>query len=155
MVTAIKGNATSTFGGITDAPAFAARNSSDQSISTAVLTKVAFDTEYFDTNSCFDTTNYRFTPDVAGYYQINTTLRHTGTMSLQIVALRKNGTDNYYLNQTRDTVNNHPQGSILIYMNGTTDYIEIYGRSDGSSLAFGFASDGNCCLVSGYLARAV
>jgi hypothetical protein len=41
-------------------------------ITSNTFTKVQINTEEFDTNSNFDsTTNYRFTPTVAGYYQVN------------------------------------------------------------------------------------
>ena len=37
-----------------------------------VFTKVPFNTKVFDIENCFDAaTNFRFTPNVAGYYQIN------------------------------------------------------------------------------------
>ena len=48
-------------------PAFLARVNSDTSVSDNVLTKVEFDTEEFDTDSCYDnTTNYRFTVPAGG-----------------------------------------------------------------------------------------
>ena len=162
LPTYIKGNDTSTFGGnvdvpqiITDAPVCFIRNSANQAISTATQTKVAFDTVIFDPTSAFNTTTYRFQPAVAGYYQINSTVRHytTGSMSLQILALWKNGTDAYYLNQARDTSNSHTQGSSIIYLNGSTDYVEIYGRSDGTSLYLGYSGSDNCCYFSAALIR--
>ena len=69
---------TGTFSGVVTAgagsigmgPAFAARPSSGQSAPSAdTFTKVAFGTETFDTDSKF--ASDRFTPTVAGYYQIN------------------------------------------------------------------------------------
>jgi hypothetical protein len=51
-------------------PAFSAYQSSGQVIGASVATKIQFQTEVFDTAAAFDsTTNYRFTPLVAGYYQ--------------------------------------------------------------------------------------
>ena len=53
------------------APAFKAKLSSQQSAPSAyTFTKLQFANEVFDTNSCFDTTNHRFTPNVGGYYMI-------------------------------------------------------------------------------------
>ena len=56
-------------------PAFSAymtNGSAGISTGAATFTKIILDTEEFDTASCFDSsTNYRFTPTVAGYYQIN------------------------------------------------------------------------------------
>ena len=51
---------------------FAYGTTNAQSISTGTPTKIILNAEVFDTNNCFDsTTNYRFTPNVAGYYQIS------------------------------------------------------------------------------------
>ena len=50
-------------------PAFEARLSSDQTISDDTLTKINLNEEVFDTDSAYDnSTNYRFTPQVAGKY---------------------------------------------------------------------------------------
>ena len=51
-------------------PAFRANLSSDQSISADTATKVAFATEALDTDGKYDTSNYRFTPTIAGKYLI-------------------------------------------------------------------------------------
>jgi len=69
------------------APAFVAYYNTGGSgtlITTNTWTKVPFNTEVYDTANCFDTTNYRFTPSVAGYYQINATAylyANSGSMS--------------------------------------------------------------------------
>lgn len=50
-------------------PAFSAYQSSAQTLSSGTITKIEFQTEEFDTDNCFDNAiNYRFTPNVAGYY---------------------------------------------------------------------------------------
>jgi len=50
-------------------PAFEAYLGSTQTVTDNTNTKVAIDTEFFDTDSCYDaTTNYRFTPTTAGKY---------------------------------------------------------------------------------------
>ena len=168
MVTAIKGNATSTFGGdidvtgnvITDAPAFSAYQSSGQSISNATATKIIFDTEEFDTNSNYDNaTNYRFTPTVAGYYQFTTAARlPVGTGSGESwLTFYKNGSSAKRVMNYQALTNTGvfmQQGSALIYMNGSTDYVEVYiQHSVGSSQTLWAASMG--CYFQGFLARAV
>ena len=56
---------------VTNAPAFEAKLSSNQSFSDNTSTKVTFDTEEFDEGGCYDhSTNYRFTPNVAGKYHV-------------------------------------------------------------------------------------
>ena len=108
-------------------PAFSAYQSSAQTISNSTWTKLQFQTEEWDTANCFDsTTNYRFTPNVAGYYQVNMALSYgPGTNSEFVTALYKNGSTYKYfwdLTTTWYLVN----GSVTVYLNGTTDYIELY-----------------------------
>jgi len=51
------------------------RGSSVQSIANNTLTIVQFNAELYDSGSCFDTGTYKFTPNVAGKYLINATVR--------------------------------------------------------------------------------
>ena len=51
-------------------PSFFAYMSAHQSVSDNVLTKVAFNTTLFATSGTYDTSNYRFTPAVAGNYHL-------------------------------------------------------------------------------------
>ncbi len=113
-------------------PAFSAYANTNQSVTSAVLTKVQINTKIFDTNTCFNnTTNYRFTPNIAGYYQVNGGIGANTTATLIQVAIYKNGTS---VAQT-----NLPTGnasvciSTLVYLNGSTDYIELYGALTGTS----------------------
>mgnify|MGYP003348389678 CR=1 FL=1 len=53
-------------------PAFSAVPNQNQSVTSGSEVKVSLQTKLFDTANAFDnTTNYRFQPTVAGYYQIN------------------------------------------------------------------------------------
>jgi hypothetical protein len=123
----------STFAGT--GPAFSAYMSATQSITSTVYTKVQFNTEDFDTASCYDTSTYRFTPNVAGYYQINYSMYGTGTSLTQTnMAIYKNGSF------VKGSVFFVPSGTqiggftaAIIYCNGTTDYIEAYGFITGTS----------------------
>ena len=56
-------------------PAFRAIGITGQNPSFGVNTKVVVDSAVFDTASCYDTSNYRFMPNVAGYYKVNGVLR--------------------------------------------------------------------------------
>ena len=50
-------------------PSFSAYQSSAQTLSTNTWTKAQYNVEEWDTANCYDNaTNYRFTPNVAGYY---------------------------------------------------------------------------------------
>ena len=119
-------------------PAFSAYIGSDQSISGSTWTKANFNTELFDTDNCFDTSTNRFTPNVAGYYQVNhlISIGGGGYYSIAYSALYKNGvrqTESTLILQTgiRDT--SSYGYSTLIEMNGTTDYLEVYGYTNLSA----------------------
>ena len=123
---------------VTGGPAFSAYLSSTQSITTATTTKIAFDTKIFDTNNCFNTSTSRFTPNVPGYYQINLNVQGSSSSysSMQIYQIYKSNnpyvkSDWRYQSATIDTGSGDV--SSLIYMNGTTDYIEAYAYIVASS----------------------
>ena len=140
--------------GLITGPAFFAYRTSTQSVTAGTTTKVQLNGELFDTHGCFDsTTNYRFTPTVAGYYQFNATLGIFGNNGSQSnVVLRKNGSD--YSNTlqvvgagTAARITN----STLAYMNGTTDYMEMFGV--GASGTVEFIGGADSTQFSGVLVR--
>ena len=118
-------------------PAFNAYMNATQSLSLATLTKVAFNTERFDTNSCFDTSTYRFTPTVAGYYQINAFayVDWSGSQfSSAELHIYKNGVSNTRASWAGVAFYGTMSPIVdLVYMNGTTDYIEMYASITGGS----------------------
>lgn len=118
-----------------DGPAFSVSKNANQSISGSTWTKISFQTEEFDTNNNFDnTTNYRFTPTVAGYYQVSG-CAWMGGQPQQRVTVWKNGT--YYrtghVTANGGGYNNSSFVSCLVYLNGSTDYIELYAYQAGGA----------------------
>ena len=136
-------------------PAFNVYNTISQSVSSGVWTAVTFGAELYDTNNCF--TANKFTPTVAGYYQFNGSMRYSGTaLGYVIVAFYKNGVAFSYGTAVASTTNqagNTIVGSELIYCNGTTDYVQLYGYITGTSPVFDYANDTANCRFSGFLAR--
>jgi hypothetical protein len=117
-------------------PAFSAYQNATQSISSNVETKIQFNVEDFDTNSNYDpTTNYRFTPNVAGYYQINLTVSCQSFSGATQPSIWKNGAVWMYgtYPNTSSAVPNWTGVSGLVYCNGSTDYIEAYFFSTAAS----------------------
>ena len=120
-------------------PAFSAYTSANQTgISNSTWTKVTLNAKEFDTNNNFDsTTNYRFTPTVAGYYEINATISFNATVTNPTfcrVGIYKNGSlykAAYIAGSTLDRIITGT--STLIYFNGSTDYVELYGFVLGSN----------------------
>lgn len=124
----------------TPSVAFSAYLSADQTgVASGVRTKVAFNTIRYDTNTWFDTTNNRYTPQVAGYYQINANVRITASSSTQIVEtflleFYKNGV---MYSRALQISGGTPvmffvggvAGGAVIDLNGSTDYVEVFVSS--------------------------
>jgi hypothetical protein len=132
------------------APAFYATVSSDTALSAAAYTVAPLDTEEFDTHSFFNTSTYRFTPTIAGYYQFGITFGTTSSQT-HLLQIRKNGsgsgvTLHYDFGSTRFTSN----AATLISLNGSTDYVEFIVRTENSSTLR--ASD---TRAYGYLVRTI
>jgi hypothetical protein len=114
----------------TAAPAFSAYASGTQTLTNNTSTKISINVEIFDTNNNFDSsTNYRFTPTVAGYYQINGAVLITvGVAGIVSASVYKNGSlANLGCSGMTDGGNAYGTVSVLIYLNGSTDYVELYG----------------------------
>ena len=132
--------------GATAAPAFSAYASATQSVANNTNTKIVFDTEVFDTNSNFSSN--RFTPTVAGYYQISSGLFLPGSATGGAVfSLYKNGGEyaQFYRLNMSASLNIMGSGSILILLNGSSDYVEMYvSQNSGSTLNVGSGSQSGC-----------
>jgi hypothetical protein len=107
-------------------PAFSAYATSGQSLSAATNSKVLFDTEEYDTNNNFASS--RFTPTVAGYYQLNACVRPNASNGEAQALIYKNGSSYKFGNNI--SVSSGTQNGALIstlaYANGSTDYFEVY-----------------------------
>jgi hypothetical protein len=102
-------------------PAFYAGQTSSQTISGATFTKINLQTEIFDTNNNFASS--RFTPTVAGYYQIGGGVYFNTVGSTTFCVFFKNGS--LVTRGTQGALNNST-GATLVYLNGSTDYMELY-----------------------------
>jgi hypothetical protein len=136
-------------------PAFSAFRSTSQSISAGTFVKVQFDSELFDTASAYDnTTNYRFTPQVAGYYQINANVNFASSSGQSITSIYKNGSrgvggeGQFIMTMSGGT---GVPCSNLVFMNGSTDYLEIFAYSSTSNT---LNTGTNSTWFSGSLVRA-
>ena len=129
-------------GTFTARPAFFATLSTSQTgLSDNTDVKAQLDTEVLDTDSCYDnSTNYRFTPTVAGEYLIFGALRIASasvtTLNGAIIGIFKNGS--LYAQSHLQFSNNYGYRnsqyvSSIINFNGSTDYVELYGRADVTS----------------------
>ena len=121
-------------------PAFEAYLNANQSVSDATATKVAFNVEHFDTNSAYDnSSNYRFTPQTSGKYFVYANVScYAGNSNLAKAKafIYKNGSAvkviqfNFTSNYARQM---HTMISSVIDLNGSSDYVEIFGLVDTNS----------------------
>jgi hypothetical protein len=119
-------------------PAFYAYLSSSQSISANTATKASIDTELFDSNNNYDnSSNYRYTPTVAGKYyvfaQLDLASNSASTYKEGWVQIRKNGSS--VAQSVMDMRNGYGFESfvnvnIVVDMNGSSDYLEVWGLMD-------------------------
>lgn len=136
-------------------PFFSAYLSANQALTTNVYTIVVLNAELVDGANAFNTTNGRFQPSIAGWYQVSACLTITttsGAASNVQLALYKNGSAYKRLAYRDDTSANINSiglvGSTLVYMNGSTDYLEMAGFCGVASRAEGGA---NATHMSGFL----
>jgi len=110
-------------------PSFSARISSDQTVSASTFTKMQCATEDFDTDSKYDaSSNFRFTPTVAGYYQFNLGMRGSSSTT-NIIALYKN--DVLF---KRHVVEGHKFATLsVICVSDADDYFEAFGFTTGTT----------------------
>lgn len=117
------------------------------SVAANTWTKQLFNSEEFDSSNCFASS--RFTPNVAGYYLFNAqAVWAQATSGQAIMSIWKNGTDGRRGSSMplNSTISVYTNVSSLIYMNGTTDYVEVYVQQtsggainiNGGNSAYGY-----------------
>jgi hypothetical protein len=133
-------------------PAFNAKPSTTQSLPNATYTKVTLGTEVFDTNNNFASST--FTPTVAGYYIITGSVLVQSAASAVTALIYKNGStvaEGTALPAT-GIFSATATTSVVIYCNGSTDYIDLYAyQGSGSSVTMG---SGVSTQMTGCLLRA-
>jgi hypothetical protein len=133
-----------------DGPAFYATAGVNQTINTNTTTTVQFTSKDFDTASCFNTSTYRFTPNVPGYYFFTFNALASGTWGTgEVFGFVVKNSTGYLMFDTSGASFWTIQGSVLLYANGTTDYFtcqiaQYSGSSKTTSTGMSFC---------GYMAR--
>jgi hypothetical protein len=116
-------------GGLGGTPTFSYYNNSTQTVATATYTKILFATSEWDTTSGMYASS-KFTPTVAGYYLITGALAiyNMGATGFAISYMYKNGSPYRVGSSSYASATQEPQlpFSNVVYLNGSTDYIEMY-----------------------------
>lgn len=135
-------------------PAFFAYQTAEQTLTHDVYNKILLQAERFDTNNCFDTALSRFLPNVAGYYFIEGAVSAAVSASTYAApAIYKNGV--IYAGGIRSSMSGPYEAlsvSTLVYLNGTTDYIEFFFYFDDTVPRPSNPSQSNT-RMSGFLVR--
>jgi hypothetical protein len=132
-------------------PAFLAyANTVTNTITSATVTVVACNAELYDTASCFNSTGstvggipaYSFLPNVAGYYLFAAVCSNEAatTPTRFILNISKNGTG-YRVADNFTTSVAVLSGSVILYMNGTTDYVNMTVYIDAVAARYSGALD--------------
>ena len=123
-------------------------------------TLVRLYTEIIDSANTFEpTTNGRYQPNIAGWYQISAGVTISGDVnSTALASIWKNGSSCRRLGQSginaTNLVTSAFSGSFPIYLNGTTDYVDLrVYTSQTNANALGDAN-GEYTSFSGYLIEA-
>ena len=125
--------------GLAFTPVFRVYRNGTQAITGGVDTKVLFDTVSFDPLNEYDeTTNYRYTPQRAGYYLINSHVRvdQTTDSAINETKIRKNGVDialSTVSAKNGSVLTLNINNTTIIEMNGTTDYLEVFFFIDNNA----------------------
>ena len=140
-------------GGIQNTPAFKASKNNVQSLSNNTYTVVQYDDEDYDSDGCYDTSTYKFTPTSSGQYFFYAQVFMDWTSSQFLswkFKITKNGSAiaEVELNSTDE----YGQATIstLSDANGTTDYFQVEALINGGSGPQLYSNAGYKAFFLGY-----
>lgn len=117
------------------------KNGTDQtgvSGTAGVDTKITFSTALFNIDSVFNTSTGRFTPNVAGYYELIIGIYYSSMVDQVTMSTRiyKNGVAGRYSGAVKSsgTGGHGTTGTYIEYFNGSTDYAEAYCTQESGSI---------------------
>ena len=120
-------------------PVFRVKPSSEQTLAHSTDTIIQYNdktsSELFDIGGYFNTSNYRYVPQVAGYYCFTATIFVDAEASIGVV-IRKNGTYEYQNRHNAESGDSfYPQVQVsgILNMNGSSDYVDVRGVHVGGS----------------------
>jgi hypothetical protein len=146
--------------GGTNTPLILVIRNSNQSFSTSTFTKLELSTEIYDTNNNFDpTTNYRFTPTVAGKYYLSASANILGgsnNITDGRIAIYKNGailvaSYNILFNANQDLRHYEATINTIDEANGSSDYYEVFVFAVCTTPQI-YAGDANVTRANNFLA---
>jgi hypothetical protein len=139
-------------------PAFHYWQSAQQTgLSANTTTKITLTSSVFDTTGGMFASS-RFTPTVAGYYQLNfgVQIPYTNTNAAINASISKNATAIISGSQSAGGNGLYPDsaGAGLVYLNGSTDYVELFVYGSQAGTTYNIQTGQARTFFSGFLARA-
>jgi len=139
-------------------PMFRVVRSADQSIANDTATVVQLDdkttTGFFDIGGYFNTSTYRYTPLVTGYYSV-TASGLLESAHYMWTSIRRNGTEEFSSRDAATSGAVFPTSiaSGILYMNGSTDYLDVtvYHNAGSSKNIRGLDSMRGATYFCGFL----
>ena len=122
-------------------PSFFAYLSADWTIpSEETWGEIPFNTEVFDSDGCYNTSTYRFTPTTAGKYFVYSNVVIEGSSQGVIyrvgVQIRKNGSEqqiSFIDHRSNQFTTTTVPATWTVDMNGSSDFLSMYAFYDNSS----------------------
>ena len=129
-------------------PLFRVIRSDYQVLANNTDTVISFDNDSsgssFDTNNFYNTSTYRFTPTIAGYYQLTAQLEFSLNSGNNLfgVMIFKNGAEALRVRRWNDGRNSNVNINVtgIVAFNGSSDYAQAYGWQN---------SGGNISIIQG------
>jgi hypothetical protein len=136
-----------TFANFGNTPAFSAyRATSNQSIPDNTDTTIQYNAELFDTNSCYNTSTYKFIPNVSGKYFINASILLNGgsnSTRFEFYIVKNGSIVKVFRQQGADGNPFSIKICGIVEANGTTDEITIQFYAFTGSLQVAFNTSGS------------
>jgi hypothetical protein len=129
------GSATLAGAGLANTPYFqAAMSTASQALSDNTQAKVAFNVATYDSGSTYSTTDYRWTPGVAGKYFVSTSVYNSADsdseMSTTHCTFKKTGTIIHYIGNLDSRTAGYGRGKVCagsaVIDLGASDYVEVF-----------------------------
>ena len=142
------------FGGSANDPSFHAYNPQNGTVANNTTIVVSNNTELLDSSAAYDTSTYKFTPQVAGYYFLYSNVRYqSGTTDFDRINLviTKNGSDILAArNNNKDYSTVGVSG--IVQANGSSDYFTMtsYQNSGGAD---SISTDDEFTYFGGFLIK--
>jgi len=142
--------------GLANTPSFLASMTSNQTISNNTSTVVACNNEVLDSNGCYDTSTYKFTPTVAGYYFLSGSGRFDGTGGDNEYRMHIYKNSSQVSQIMTEWLSQEVQSIVsgLHYANGSSDFFQFkVQQSSGSNATFNggtWESTGEIARFFGY-----